>query len=129
MCFFASLCQWSGEEAGVSSALGPHDFTSAYLSLHHGAAKEAAHGMVSKETDKQFFEQRISHAVVHVSDEETAVDVPSGAGIRLGDFCAPRIVSKAICNERLRELLRCNALRVERCPITRKSVSLSCRIC
>ena len=63
------------------------------------------------------------------------IDVPSGAGIRLGDFFAPRIVSKATCNafkselERLRELLRCNALRVERCPITRKSVSLSCRIC
>ena len=88
-------------------------------------------GWFQRRRTSSFFEQRISHAVVHVSDEETAIDVPSGAGIRLG----PRIVSKATCNafkselERLRELLRCNALRVERCPITRKSVSLSCRIC
>ena len=66
------------------------------LTLFHGSAKEASHGLELKETDTQLFVQRISHAVVDIADEETEVLAGSGSCPR--DFCAPRIFAKATCN-------------------------------
>ena len=51
-----------------------HDATNAYSSLYHGSAEEAAHWLVLKETDRQFLDPRISHAVVNIADEETEID-------------------------------------------------------
>ena len=112
-------CQWSAEKAGVTSAVRLHDATNAYSSLYHGSAEEAAHWLVLKETDRQFLDPRISHAVVNIAVEETEIDLPTGSGIWPGDCCAPRIFVKATCNaftpalKRLKELGRCSAHRVE----------------
>ena len=136
-------CQWSAEKAGASH-LRLHDATNGDSPLCHGSAKEAAHWLVLKETDRQFLDPRISHAVVNIADEETEIDLPTGSGIWPGgccaprifvkatciafrDFCAPRIFVKATCNaftpalKRLEELGRCSAHRVEQRPVTRKT--------
>ena len=112
-------CQWIAEKAGVTSALGLHDATNAYLSLHHGSANEAAHWLVLKETDRRFLDPRISHAVVNIADEETAIDLLAGSRFWPGDCCAPRIVVKdsrtafTLARKRLEELGRCSAHRVK----------------
>ena len=62
-------CQWSAEKAGVTSGLRLHDSTNACSSLCHGSATEGAHWLVLKETDRQFLDPRISHAVVNTADE------------------------------------------------------------
>ena len=52
-------CQWSAEKAGVTSG------------------REAARGapwLVLKETDRQFFDPRISHTLENIADEETEID-------------------------------------------------------
>ena len=67
-------CQWSAEKAGVTSAVRLHDATNAYSSLYHGPARKGAHWLVLKETDRQFLDPRISHAVVNIADEETEID-------------------------------------------------------
>ena len=89
-------CQWSAEKAGASH-LRLHDATNACSPLCHGSAKEAAHWLVLKETDRQFLDPRISHAVVNIADEETEIDLPTRSGIWPGGCCAPRIFVKATC--------------------------------
>ena len=79
------------------SGLRLHDATNACSPLCHGSAKEAAHWLVLKETDRQFLDPRIFHAVVNIADEETEIDLPAGSGIWPGDCCAPRIFVKALC--------------------------------
>ena len=63
-------CQWSAAQAGVTSASRLHDATNGYLSMKHDVAKQGANEMVPHEVDLEFFDQRISLAVVTIPDEE-----------------------------------------------------------
>ena len=51
-------------------------------------------GWCPRKPKKQFFEQRISHAVVNIADEEGEIDFLVGSGMRPCDFCAPRTFAK-----------------------------------
>ena len=65
----------SAAKAGVTSALRLHDATNAYLLMKRDVAKRAANEMALKEVDKEFFDWRISLAVVTISDEESEIDI------------------------------------------------------
>ena len=54
-----------------------------------GSAREAVHGLVLKETDKQFYDQRIAHAAVNIADDEAEIDLLAGSDFWCGDCCAP----------------------------------------
>ena len=59
------------------------DATNAYLSMKHDVAKQAANEMVLKELDKSFFDQRVSLAVLTISDEEGAIVILARSDIGL----------------------------------------------
>ena len=89
-----TACQWSAEDAGVTPRV----------------SQGSVARQVLKETDKQFFNQRIPHAVINIEDEEVEIDFMSGSGIWPVDSSAPRMFDKATCNaftpalDRLEEL-------------------------
>ena len=112
-------CQWSAAKAGVTSALRLHDATTAYLSMKHDVAKQAANEMAL----------RISSAVVTISGEEGEIHILARSGIWNGDCCAPRTLVKATGSafqpelEALEKKGILHALLVETCPITGRSMS------
>ena len=75
----------------------------AYLSLFHGSAKRRM--LLQKQTVKQFFDQRLSHAVVNIADEETEIDFLAGSGTwpRISAHC---VSSSKPCALRSRHALR-----------------------
>ena len=63
-------CQWSDDRAEVTSALRYPMPPPAYLSVSHKAATEVADGLVLKDQDQDFIQQRITFAAVNTADEE-----------------------------------------------------------
>ena len=55
---------------GVTKKRRLHDATNAYLSMKHNVAKQAANELALNVVDNEFFEQRMSLAVVTVTDED-----------------------------------------------------------
>ena len=58
-----------------------HDVANASLSMEHGVAKQAANELALKDVDKELFDQRISPAVVTISDEDGEIDILARSGI------------------------------------------------
>ena len=100
-------CEWSAEKTELTSALRLHDVP---VAVPRASKSSGAWAGAPRKPKKQFFDQRISHAVVNIADEEGEIDLLGGSGMRQCDFCAPCISVKATCNaftpalERLEEL-------------------------
>ena len=63
--------------------------------MKHDVAKQAANEVALKEVDKEFFDLRLSLALVTISDEEGEIDILARPDILPGNFCAERIFVKA----------------------------------
>ena len=101
-----------------------HDVANAYLSMKHGVAKQAANELALKNVDKELFDQRISPAVVIISDEEVKLTFWRDRAHDNEISAPPRFLKKATCSALQPELEvsqkkgRMHALRVENWPIT-----------